>query len=143
MNVKNLICNFVSIQNNAMKDFKKYFKLKAAAQDVYNALTNPEMIEIWTGDSTIMSTEAGSQFELFGGAISGTNLEFEENKLIVQQWDFGDEETPSIVTMKIHDDGAKTSVELIHKNIPDEAYENITEGWIEDYFGALADLFNE
>lgn len=126
-----------------MKDFKQYFKLKASVEDVYNALTKKEMIEIWTGEPAVMSTEPGSAFELFDGNITGTNVEFELNKKLVQEWDFGDTDTPSVVTILVHDRKSKTTVELRHTNIPDDAYENIVAGWQEDYFGALEALFNE
>jgi hypothetical protein len=43
--------------------------------------------------------------------------------------------------MKLHSHKKGTSLELLHTNIPDEAYENISDGWDEDYFGALNELF--
>ena len=64
-----------------------------------------------------------------------------ENKKVVQQWYFGEEETPSIVTLKLHEHKEGTSVELNHTNIPDEAYREITEGWDEIYFGNLEEYF--
>ncbi len=126
-----------------MKDFKKYFKIKASVADVYNALTNEQMIEIWTGDRAVMKTEANTPFELFDGNISGINLEFQENKKLVQEWDFGDTEAPSVVTLLLHENKGQTSLELRHTNIPDEAYENITAGWEEDYMGAIQALYND
>ena len=39
-----------------MKEFKKYFQISAAPEDVYNALTNKLMIEIWTGEPAEMET---------------------------------------------------------------------------------------
>ena len=91
-----------------------------------------------------MSTEPGSEFSLFEESIEGRNLEFEENKKIVQEWYFGeDEEAPSIVTIKLHSHADGTSVELRHSNIPDEAYEDIVEGWNDVYFAALEDFFEE
>jgi activator of HSP90 ATPase len=77
---------------------------------------------------------------LWGGSITGVNLEFELNKKIIQKWFFEDEEN-SIVTMKLHPHKKGTSLELTHTNIPEEAYENISDGWDEDYFGALNELF--
>lgn len=124
-----------------MKDLKRYYTLHADPKDVYNALTNQRMLEIWTGEEVLMQTEPNTEFSLWNGSISGINLEFEENKKIVQQWFFGDDEKESIVTIKLHPHKKGTSVELIHTNIPDDAYENISEGWDEDYFGALAELF--
>lgn len=124
-----------------MKDIKRYFLLNAEPKDVYNALTNKKMLEIWTGEDAKMEPVQGTEFSLWNGSITGINLEFEENKKIVQQWFFGEQDEKSIVTIKLHPDKKGTSVELRHNNIPDEAYKNISEGWDEDYFGALRELF--
>jgi uncharacterized protein YndB with AHSA1/START domain len=127
-----------------MKDYKKYFILPAPPEDVYMALTNPLSIKLWTGEEVIMSTEPGSEFSLFDGSIEGRNLEFEENRKIVQEWYFGEEEEePSVVTIKLHTHEKGTSVELRHVNIPDEAYEDMVEGWNEVYFEALNEFFEE
>lgn len=124
-----------------MKDIKRYYILNANPLDVYNALTNPVMLEIWTGEPAEMETVAGTAFSLWDGSISGINLQFKENELIVQQWFFEGETEDSIVTMKLHPHKKGTSLELLHTNIPDEAFENISEGWDQDYFGALNELF--
>ncbi|MEO8146551.1 MAG: SRPBCC domain-containing protein [Bacteroidia bacterium] len=126
-----------------MKEFKKYYLLPVPPEDVYTALTNPLTIQLWSGDEAVMSTEAGTEFSIFDGSIVGKNLEFEENKKIIQQWYFGDQEEPSIVTIKLHPHKKGTSVELHHSNIPTEAYDDITEGWDESYFGMLLDFYEE
>lgn len=124
-----------------MKNIKRYYKLNATPKDVYNALTNQRMVEIWTGEDAQMEPEPDSEFSLWEGSISGMNLEFEENKKIVQQWYFEGQEEKSIVSIILHPNKKGTSVQLQHTNIPDEAYENISSGWDEDYFGALRELF--
>lgn len=124
-----------------MKNIKRYYILNAAPKDVYNALTNKTMLEIWTGEPAEMELAPGSGFSLWSGSISGINLEFEENKKIVQKWFFDEEQEDSIVTMKLHPHKKGTSLELNHTNIPEDAYENISDGWDEDYFGALNELF--
>src|SRR5687768_16712881 len=116
-----------------MKDYKKYFTIPAPPEDVYLALTNPLTIHLWTGEPAIMSTEPGSEFSMWDGAIAGINLEFEPNKKIVQQWFFGDQEEHSIVTIKLHAAPDGTSIELKHTNIPDEDYNDIVEGWNASY----------
>lgn len=126
-----------------MKEFKKYITLHAVPEDVYNALVNPEMIELWTGEPAVMSEEPGSEFSLWDGSISGKNLEFVKNSKIVQEWYFGEQEEPSIVTIKLHPSGNQTSMEVRQTNIPDESFENIKEGWITDYMGSLDQLFEE
>jgi activator of HSP90 ATPase len=126
-----------------MKDFKKYFTISAPPQDLYLALTNPLTIHLWSGEEAVMSTEPGSEFSLWEGSIAGKNLEFEKDKKIVQQWYFGEQPEPSIVTIKLHPDKEGTSVELRHNNIPDEAYDDIVEGWINAYFGSIQEFYEE
>jgi activator of HSP90 ATPase len=80
---------------------------------------------------------------LWDGSISGKNIEFVKNSRIVQKWDFEDQEENSVVTIKLHTSGKNTSLEIRHINIPDESYENIRDGWIDDYLGGLEQLFEE
>ena len=126
-----------------MKDFKAYYIISASVEDIYSALTNPLTIQLWTGEDAVMSTEPGSEFSLWEESISGKNLEFEENKKIVQQWYFGDQEEPSIVTIKLHPHKQGTSIELRHSNIPDSDFDDIVEGWNENYFGALEEFYED
>ena len=124
-------------------DYKKYFLIGASPEDVYKALTNPATIQLWTGEKAIMSEEPGSEFSLWEGSIEGINLEFISGKKIVQQWFFGDQEEPSIVTIILHEHRNGTSAELRHINIPDEDYDNILSGWEENYFGSLIDFYED
>lgn len=124
-----------------MRDFKKYFEIPAEPEIVYQALTRPDTIRLWTGEAATMSTEPGAEFSLWGGSIEGRNLEFVENSKIVQEWYFGEQEPASIVTMKLHQHKKGTSLELVHTNIPDEAFLDITEGWEDTYMAALIDFY--
>ncbi|WP_018345149.1 SRPBCC domain-containing protein [Cytophaga aurantiaca] len=124
-----------------MKNYKKYYIIPAPPEDVYLALTVPTTILLWTGEDAVMSTVPGSEFSLWGGSIEGKNIEFVEGKKIVQEWYFGEQEEPSIVTIILHADKESTSAELRHTNIPDEAYEDMVEGWNGPYFGALQEFY--
>ena len=126
-----------------MKDYKKYYILAAPPEDVYLALTNPVTIKLWTSEEAVMSTEPGSEFSLWDGSITGKNLEFEENRKIVQQWYFEEASDNSVVTILLHPHSEGTSVELRHTNIPDEDYEDIVDGWNSTYFGVLQDFYEE
>jgi len=113
--------------------------LHATPEAVYRALTDPAMLEIWTGEPAIMSEEAGSPFALWDGSITGTNLAFEPNRMIRQEWDFGEE--ASVVTITLSPDGRNTRMEVLHTGIPEDAFDNMKEGWLSDYLGGLAQLF--
>ena len=126
-----------------MKDFKNRYTIKkATVEEVYNALTNPFTLELWTGYPAQMDTQPGSEFSLWEGDIVGRNIEFVPNKKIVQEWYFGEQEEKSIVTIELFPDKKGVSVRLTHTNIPDEAYENMKEGWNYFYFENLKRFFD-
>ncbi|MEX0983143.1 MAG: SRPBCC domain-containing protein [Bacteroidales bacterium] len=124
-----------------MKNLKKHYKIKATPPEVYAALTNPFSIELWTGEKAVMSTNAGDEFSLYNGDITGRNLQFEPDTKIIQEWYFGDQKEPSVVTITLSPDKYLTNIELLHTNIPDEAFEEINEGWDDSYFTPLKEFF--
>lgn len=126
-----------------MKDFKKYYIIPAPPEDVYRALTVETTIELWTGDPAVMKPEAGTEFSMWDESIVGKNLEFEENKKIVQQWYFGEQQEPSIVTIKLHPHEEGTSMEVRHTNIPDQDYDDISDGWTNSYAAGLIEFYEE
>jgi len=125
-----------------MKIFKKTFRINAEPSDIYSALTNPLTIELWSGYPAEMSTEPGSDFSLWEGDITGKNLEFIQDRKVVQEWYFGDQSEKSIVTISISADGENSFVTVEHTNIPDDEFSQIAEGWREFYFGAITSFFN-
>ena len=125
-----------------MKTFKKTFRINAEPSDIYSALTNPYTIELWSGYKAEMSTEPGSTFSLWEGDIEGKNLEFVQDRKVVQEWYFGEQSEKSVVTISIFPDKENSSVTVEHTNIPDEEFDNISEGWREYYIGAIINFFN-
>ncbi len=123
-----------------MKDYKQYITINAEPEDVYACLTNPFTIELWSDMPAKVENKEGTEFEMFEGDIAGKILELVPNERVVQQWYFGNQEEPSIVTFKIHPDKAKVSLELRHTNIPDEAYDEITDGWEKYYLGRIKEF---
>jgi activator of HSP90 ATPase len=124
-------------------EIKLYQYIEAEPEEIFLALTNPFTIELWSDSPAKMDANEGTEFELWDGDICGKNLKVVPNKELVQEWYFDDLPEPSIVTIKLHPKGTGTSVELKHTNIPDEAYENIKEGWEEYYIGAIKRFFEE
>jgi len=124
-----------------MKTYHKYYKIKATPEEVYNALVKPFAIALWTGAPAQMKEEAGTEFSLWDGDITGTNLEFIKNEKIVQEWEFGDQKEKSIVTINLKQDKLYTNIELTHTNIPDKDMEDMKEGWDNYYFGSLKEFF--
>jgi len=124
-------------------DYKKYTYIPAPPEEVYLALTKETSLKLWTGAEVEFEEQADSEFSLWDGDIAGKNIEFVYGKQIVQQWYFGEENEPSIVTIKLHEDKNGTSLEFRQTNIPDEDFKDFTEGLEENYLGGLFDFFDE
>ncbi|MBK3517013.1 SRPBCC domain-containing protein [Carboxylicivirga marina] len=120
------------------KDYKTRIKVNAEMEDAFAAFINPFTIELWSGYPAVMSKEANSEFSLWEGDITGRVLEVEDEKKIVQEWYFGEQEASSIATIKFFpQSGGKVQIDLLHTNIPEEAYDDIVEGWNDYYLGAI------
>lgn len=126
-----------------MKTFKKYIYLPAPPEEVYLALTKAQSIQLWTGAEVEFTEEANTEFSFWDGDITGKNIEFDYGKKIVQQWYFGEDNEPSIVTIKLHEDKKGTSLEFVQTNIPEGDYKDFTEGIEEYYLGGLVDFFED
>lgn len=126
-----------------MKSFKKYYQIPAPPEEVYWALTKAQSIQLWTGAEAEFTEEPGTEFSFLEGDIVGKNLEFDYGKKIVQEWYFGEDNEPSIVTIKLHQDKKGTSLEFVQTNIPEADFEDFTQGLDEYYMGGLLDFFEE
>lgn len=127
-----------------MPQFKKYFIIPATPEMVYAALTNEATASLWTGAPAIIDAQINGEFSLWDDAIVGQFLALEPNTKIVQEWYFGDDEPePSIVTIKLHEHKKGTSMEVLQTNIPDEAYEDISEGWEDPLVASLIDFYTD
>lgn len=126
-----------------MKNYSNYFIISEEPEIVYKALVSPLTIKLWTGMDAKMEEVEGSEFELYDESLVGINLEFVKGERIVQQWFFGEQEEPSIVTYKLFHHKKGTSLQLIHTNIPDVDFEDIVDGWENVYMADLIDFYKD
>lgn len=126
-----------------MPTIQQTYEMNATPEEVFEALVNPEIIQLWSEDEAKMSDQVGGTFMLWGGQMFGKNLEVIKNKKLVQEWcyDQWDADAPSKVTMIIKAKGKKTIVELLHEDVPEKSVKSITEGWNDYYLGAMQDMF--
>ena len=118
-------------------DFQYELEIMATPDEVFAALTTPFQIELWSGYPADMKPEVGYVFSLWEGDITGVNLEIVPNRLLVQEWFFGEQEEQSVVRITLQKVKMGTKVMLHHTHIPDDVYEEITEGWREYYWGSI------
>jgi activator of HSP90 ATPase len=124
-----------------MKTIRQHYFVNATPEEVFNAITNPFTIELWSGYPARMDTREDTEFSIFDGDIVGKNIKITENKQLVQEWYFGDQSDESIVTIDLEPHKLGTKVLLEHTHVPDDEAEEFKRGWNEYYWGAIQDFF--
>ena len=123
-----------------MKRIRQTYHIKAPVKKVWQALTEPAVIEKWGGGPARMDDRAGAKFELWGGDIHGTNTEVVKEQKLVQDWFGGNWPEPSRVTFTLKEENGETTVTLIHENVPEEELDDFKQGWKDYYLGAIKEL---
>ncbi len=126
-----------------MPTIKQSYEMDAAPEEVFEALVNPDIIQIWSADEAKMGATVGAKFSLWGGQMFGTNLEVIKNKKLVQEWCYDQWEHPSKVTFTLKVKEKKTIVELLHEDVPEKSVNSIADGWDAYYLGAMQEMFKE
>ena len=112
------------------KQFDKVVKLSAAMQSMKSLGDKP----------TEISHEAGGAFSLFGGYITGRQIELVSDERIVQAWRSGSWEAGaySIARFELKDEGSGTKIVLDHRGFPDGTTKHLVTGWYQNYWEPLA-----
>ena len=121
-----------------------YEVLTVAAQfDKVVALSramNSDMKSRLGTNATRIDARPGGAFALFGGYITGFNLELAPAARLVQAW--REASWPpglySIARFALADDEGGTRLAFDHTGFPDEDAEPLAEGWRADYWAPLA-----
>ena len=64
-------------------------EFQCSAEDLFDFLTNPKKIPLWSRNPAQMAPEVGAPVELFGGNITGTVREVSKNERIKMDWRVG------------------------------------------------------
>lgn len=124
---------------------------QASRKRVYEALTDSQQFDkvmrlsaamrsMATGTKPAeISRDAGGAFSIFGGYVSGRQIELVPNERIVQawrpqSWKAGDY---SIVKFELVEQGAGTKILLDHRGFPDGTGQHLAVGWSENYWEPL------
>jgi activator of HSP90 ATPase len=87
----------------------------------------------------VIGAEAGGAFSLFGGYITGRQVELVPNERIVQAWRAGgwDPGIYSIAKFKLVEHGSGTKIVFDHTGFPIGDAEHLAEGWKMNYWEPL------
>ena len=120
--------------------------LPAKPEEVYNAFLDEKQHSKFTGAKAKISPKVGGKFSLWDGTIYGVTLKLEKNKKIVQSWrssDWEDEDHFSEVQFEFSPEKNGTKLVLIHKKVPVENSEDISDGWKQFYWKPLKEYFKK
>ncbi|HET7108966.1 MAG TPA: SRPBCC family protein [Candidatus Acidoferrum sp.] len=132
---------------------------KASRKRVYEALTDAaqfgKVVEMSAAmksggmklgtKAAEISREPGGAFSLFGGYISGRQVELVANERIVQAWRAGswDPGSYSIARFVLVESGDGTKIVFDHTGFPKGQAEHLAEGWRGNYWEPLAKYLGE
>lgn len=123
-----------------MKTIKQTYVINAPLDKVWEALTDPKIIDDWGAGPAKMEPKEGFEFEIWGGDIWGKNLKVIPQKQLVQEWTSGDWKSPSKVTFTLSENSGKTKIDLLHEDIPEMEAEELDDGWKRYYLGPLKEF---
>ena len=114
-------------------------RFKAAPAKIYAALTRGTEFGEFTGAPAEVTAVEGQPISLFGGQITGRNIELSPDKSLVQAWRAGawPPGVYSIVRMTLEKEGDGTKVTLDHTGFPEGAAEHLEGGWHKMYWEPL------
>jgi activator of HSP90 ATPase len=111
---------------------------------VYEALLDAKQFSAFSGLPAEIDRHAGGTFSLFGGAISGRNIELVTDKRVVQAWRSGwPEGVYSIVKFELTAQGSGTRLVFDHTGFPPDARDHLVGGWHEHYWEPLKKYFSQ
>ncbi|KAG2686914.1 hypothetical protein I3760_09G028400 [Carya illinoinensis] len=141
-------------KKEAKKGFKTITlteKFSCRARDMFEILMDENRWKGFTQSNARISKEVGGEFTIFDGSVTGTNVELQEAKLIVQKWRFGNWPDGIHSTVKLSLDEPQpgvTVVKLTHADIPEEdrygnatVVENTERGWRDLIFNKIRAVF--
>lgn len=119
---------------------------KCTGMEIYSALTQKQMISVFTGSAAQMSDEAkvGEKFDILNGNIQGEFMELVPYTKIVQKWRLeswvpSEHYSTVEISMQQREDSTQLSVSL--KNVPAKEVENTRNGWKRYYWESIKRVF--
>ena len=125
-------------------------RLYAALTDTeqFNAVTlltdGRQLLAAPGAKPTLISTEPGGVFTLFGGYITGRNLEMQPGRLLVQAWRTGGWAPGeySVVRFVLTPQGSGCGLVFDHRGFPSGEGAHLARGWYLHYWDPLRKLLD-
>jgi uncharacterized protein YndB with AHSA1/START domain len=114
-------------------------EIKATRQRIYEALLDSKQFATFTGMPAEIDRAAGGAFSIFGGLVTGRNVELVSNQRIVQAWRPADWDAGifTLVKFDLKDWASQTKVILDHTGFPEGNFRHLDSGWYLRYWEPL------
>jgi uncharacterized protein YndB with AHSA1/START domain len=120
-----------------MAELVREIVIDATAETVWPFLTEPESHLQWMGTEAELDPRPGGAYRVLVGGKHPAVGEFVEvvpNEKVVFTFGWDEPEHPiragsTTVEITLHPEGEKTRVRLVHRDLPDDAVEQHTQGW--------------
>jgi predicted ester cyclase/uncharacterized protein YndB with AHSA1/START domain len=117
--------------------------LNATPFEVFEAYLDDKQHAELTGLPAAIERKPGGRFTVCGGQLTGTIVEIEKDRKIVQKWrnskwPAGHDSQLSLTLSSIYG-GQGTQLSLVQTAVPADAYDHINKGWREHYWNKLGE----
>ncbi|XP_065561176.1 activator of 90 kDa heat shock protein ATPase homolog 1-like [Artemia franciscana] len=130
----------VKIETTTLKDELNF---KCTVNELYNALTIPEMVQAFTRGPIKMDVEKGGKFSFFNGFVCGSFVDIVPNEKLVQKWRLKSwpDEHYSTVTFTFKDKGDSADLIVHQTGVPTSNLEETKQGWHRYYWESIRQTF--
>ena len=127
------------------KTIRQSATFKVSPHEIYEALMDSKKHAAFTGDTAKISRKVGGKFAVYGGELTGTNLELTPDKKIVQAWRCEMGGWPkghfSKATFALSKVKGGTKLIFTQTGVPSSVAKDITHGWSEYYWQPMQAMF--
>jgi activator of HSP90 ATPase len=113
-------------------------------QQIYDAFLDGKKHSQMTGGKATADAHVGGKFTAWDGYISGTNLELDPGRKIVQTWEttgWPKGAEPSRLEWTFVEKDGGTEVTMVHSNVPAEQADSYRGGWVDYYWTPMKAYF--
>lgn len=118
----------------------------ATPERVYQALLDSREHSDITGATATVEPSVGGKFSAFDGVISGSTVDLEPGRRIVQSWrsgdfPFGSDDSRLEIVLEPIETG--TRITFVHSEIPEGQATHFEQGWRERYLEPMSRYFDQ
>ncbi len=129
------------------KTINQEVTFNTSPHEVYEVLMDPVKHAELVNSNAEISQEVGGKFKIYDGYIEGKNIELVKDKKIVQDWkgdeDCWPEDHYSRITILLEEVDEGTWLVFTQKEMPEKCYANFYDGWFDNYWKPMQNMFTK